>query len=84
MWDEWLDRITGQARDGLAAMDANASETGEFAGAGVPDGGDVAVVCAYQMAKIATPWVVDREYPALEALAERAMTLTPFRETYPG
>ncbi|WMS42257.1 glutathione S-transferase [Acuticoccus sp. MNP-M23] len=84
VWDEWLDRLAAQTRDGLAAMEANADPAGAFGGADGPDGGDIAVVCAFQMAKITSPWLIDREYKALEALEAQAMALAPFAETYPG
>jgi len=83
VWDEWLERLTYQVRAGLAAMEAAADADGVFAGPDGPDGGDIAVVCAYQMARITNPWLLDGDYPALDALCDRAMALKPFADTYP-
>lgn len=82
-WPQMLERITMQVRGGFGAMEAFTPETG-FLGGDTPDGSDIAVVCAYQMAAFATPWLVDGRYPKLAALAERAMELAPFADTHPA
>lgn len=82
-WPEWLDRLVMQVRGGFDAMEAFAPAHG-FLGGDAPDGSDIAVVVAYQMAEVTNPFLVEERYPRLAALAERAMALEAFAETHPG
>ncbi|WP_157956193.1 glutathione S-transferase family protein [Acuticoccus yangtzensis] len=82
-WKDWQARVITQIGGGLAAMDEAAPADGFFGGA-APDGSDVATVCAYHMAKVTNPFLVEGKYPKLAALAERAMTLPAVAETFPG
>lgn len=82
-WPAWQERVTEQIRGGFEALDAAAPESG-FHGGATPDGSDIAIVIAYQMAKITNPYVVEGRYPKLAALADRAMQIPAFADTYPG
>jgi glutathione S-transferase len=81
-WTDWQDRIVGQVRGGLAAIDAAAPAAGWTAGE-TPDAGDVAAVVAYQFVEAMNPWVLEPGYPRLAALAEHAMRMSAFAETRP-
>lgn len=83
VWPQWLERLTLQVHGGLDAMEEAVVGEGFFGG-NTPDGSDIAVVCAYQMAEHATPWLVEGRYPKLAAHAGRAMALAPFRDTHPA
>ena len=78
----WIERIEGQVRDGLAAMDAAAPEAGFFGG-DAPDGSDVATVCAYEMAAHMHAALVGDGFRRLAAHAARAGDLTAFADTRP-
>ncbi|MEM6848462.1 MAG: glutathione S-transferase family protein [Pseudomonadota bacterium] len=78
---QWRDRLIEQIRGGLAAMEAKAPA--KFFGGDSPDGSDIATVCAYQMAEVTNPFLLEPGYPKLAALAERAMALAPFADTKP-
>lgn len=80
-WPQWLERLTLQVHGGLDAIETSIGDG--FLGGDAPDGSDIATVCAYQMAVITNPWLVEGRYPRLAALAERAMELAPFRDTHP-
>lgn len=82
-WPYMQERVTGQIRRGLDALDQSAPTTGFFGG-DTPDGSDLAVVICYQMAKVTNPFLVEDRFPKLAALAERAMATPGFTETYPG
>ena len=82
-WKDWQDRVVGQVRGGLAAMDAAAPEAGFSAGER-PDAGDVAAVAGYQFIEAMNPWVLEPGYPRLAALVERAMRLPAVAETKPA
>lgn len=82
-WPDMQERVTGQIRGGLEALDKAAPDTGFFGG-DTPDGSDIAVVCAYQMAKFTNPHVVEGRYAKLAALADRAMATPGFTETQPA
>lgn len=81
-WPEWLERLTMQVRGGFDALETKVGDG--FFGGEAPDGSDVAAVCAYQMAEVTNPWLVEGRYPRLAALCERAMALAPFKDSYPG
>ena len=78
-----VDRLVMQVRGGFDAMEAFAPAHG-FLGGDAPDGSDIAVVVAYQMAEVTNPFLVEERYPRLAALAERAMALEAFADTHPG
>jgi glutathione S-transferase len=80
-WREWLDRIARQVRAGFAALEASAPEA--YHGGHAPDGSDIAIVCAYQQAEVTNPWLLDTTGRGLTGLVSRAMTMEPFRATYP-
>lgn len=82
-WEPWLERVVSQIRGGLAAMEA-AAPAAEFHGGAAPDGSDIAQVCAYQMVAATNRWVLEPGYPALSALADRAMGIPAFAETDPA
>jgi len=82
-WAPWIERIRGQIRGGLEAMEMAAPEAG-FHGGARPDGSDVAIVIAYQLAEASNPDLLDPRLPALAALAERAMAHPGFAETRPS
>jgi glutathione S-transferase len=81
-WAEWQERLVGQIRGGFDAMEADAPAAG-FHGGETPDGSDIAIVCALQMAEVTNRWLVEGRFPALHALADRAMHLPAFAETHP-
>ena len=82
-WKDWQDRVTGQVRGGLAALDAAAPAAG-FSGGDLPDAGDVSAVVGYQFIEAMNPWVLEPGYPRLAALVERAMRLPAVAETKPA
>jgi glutathione S-transferase len=82
-WPDWQERLTGQVRGGLAALEAMAPEAGFFGGA-EPDGSDVTAICTLHFAEATNPWLLDPGYPRLVALADRAMSIPAFAETRPG
>jgi glutathione S-transferase len=81
-WKDWQDRVAGQVRGGLAALDAAAPQAG-WSGGELPDAGDVSAAVAYQFVEAMNPWVLEPGYPRLLALVERAMQLPAFAETKP-
>lgn len=81
-WAEWQERLTDQIRGGFDALEANAPDS--FHGGEAPDGSDIAIVCTLQFAGATNPWLIEERYPRLRALAERAMAVPAFRETYPA
>lgn len=98
-WKDWQDRLAGQVRGGLAALEAGApasgwsGRSGRDAGAGAgpdagddagPDAGDVASVVVYQFVEATNPSLLESGYPRLAALVARAMELAPFAETRPA
>lgn len=82
-WPEWQERLRDQIRGSFSALEALVPDAGFFGG-DAPDGADIAAVCAYHFAFVTNPDVVDGRFPKLAALAERAMDVPAFRETYPG
>lgn len=82
-WPEWQDRVRDQIRGSLGALQEIVPTSGFFGG-DTPNGADVAAVCAYQWADVTNPDVVEGRFPTLAALADRAMTLPAFKDTYPG
>lgn len=80
-WADWQARIVSQIRGGFDAMETAAP--GAFHGGATPDGSDIAIVCAVQMATVTNPSVVEGRYPRLDKLAERAMALPAFADTLP-
>lgn len=82
-WPDWQERLVDQVRSGLAAMEAAAPETG-FHGGDTPDGSDIAIVCAYEMAEFSNPWLLESGYPKLAALAARAAEQPGFAASKPG
>ncbi|MEM0906732.1 MAG: glutathione S-transferase family protein [Pseudomonadota bacterium] len=82
VWDDWIARLTRQVSGGLDALEAAA--TGDFFGGDAPNGADIATVCAYQMAEVTQPFILEKGYPHLSALADRAMAIAVFETTYPS
>lgn len=76
-WQAWQDRLVGQIRGGLAALDAQAP-----AALG-PDGGDVAAVLTYDFVMVSNPWLAEPPLPRLAALAAQAARLPAFAKTQP-
>jgi glutathione S-transferase len=81
-WPEWQERLQGQIRGGLAAIEAWVPTEGWSTPEG-PDAGDVAAVIAHQFIEATNPWLLDPGYPGLAALSTRAMDLPAFAETKP-
>lgn len=81
-WKDWQDRVAGQIRGGLAALDKAVPGEG-WSGENGPDGGDVAAIIAYQFAEATNPWLLDPGYPRLRALVERGMKIGIVASTKP-
>lgn len=81
-WPEWQDRVAGQIRGGLAALDVGIPQEGFYGGDG-PNGADIAAVCAYDFIAEMNPWLLEPGYPRLGALAARARRLDAFASTMP-
>lgn len=81
-WQEWQDRLTGQIRGGLAALDAGIPQEGFHGGDG-PNGADITAVCTHDFIAETNPWLLDPGYPRLQALAERTRHLDAFARTVP-
>ncbi len=82
-WKDWQDRVLMQIGGGFDAMEAIVPGSGFFGG-DMPDGSDIAFVCTFHQAKATNPYLIEGQYPKLTALAERAMQIPVFAETYPG
>lgn len=80
-WSEWQQRLVGQIKGGLSAMNAAAPE-GSWTG-DTPDAGDIATVIAYQFVEVTNPWVLDPAYPRLAAFVGFASGLKPIADTKP-
>ncbi|MEM8853030.1 MAG: glutathione S-transferase family protein [Pseudomonadota bacterium] len=81
-WPDWRDRLVVQITGGFEAMEAAAPTA--YYGGDTPDGADIATVCAYQMAEATNSWVLRDSWRGLKGLADRAMTIPAFKDTYPG
>ncbi|XWN29360.1 MAG: glutathione S-transferase family protein [Devosia sp.] len=81
-WPDWRDRLVVQITGGFEAMEAAAPD--HFYGGDMPDGADIATVCAYQMAEVTNGWLLSDNWTGLKGLAEKAMTMPAFAQTYPG
>lgn len=79
-WQAWQDRLAGQIQGGLAALEKMAPAAASGDG---PDGGDLAMVIAYQFIEETNPWLLDPGYPELAALSQRSMDWPGVRETMP-
>ena len=77
----WIERLEGQIARGLGALEAAAPDG--FFGGDRPDGADVAIVCAFEMAAHMHPGLLDGGFPRLAAHAARAGTLAAFADTRP-
>ena len=76
-----INRVSGQARGVLDALEAAAPAEGWFGGA-APDGSDVAVVCLFEFAMSTNPALVEG-LPKLAALSARANALPAFGDRRP-
>lgn len=81
-WREWQQRVAGQVRGGLGALDARVPQEGFFGGDG-PNGADIAAVCAWDFIHETNRWLLESGYPALAGLADRARRLDAFGSTLP-
>lgn len=75
-WSDWQDRLTGQIRGGLSAIEGALPYSG-WSGPNGPDAGDVAAVIAYQFCEATNPWLLDPDYRRLSDFVDRAMTDIP-------
>lgn len=82
-WMEWQQRLVGQIKGGLAAIEAWAPEDGWSGEDGAPDGGDIAAAVAHQFIEITNPWVLDGGFDALATMTGRAKEISGFSETRP-
>lgn len=80
-WMDWQQRLVGQIRGGLAALDA-AVPARAWSGA-APSAGDIAAVIAYEFVAGTNPWVLEPGYPRLAEFADWAGHLAPIAETRP-
>ncbi|MEM9224838.1 MAG: glutathione S-transferase family protein [Pseudomonadota bacterium] len=80
-WSAWQDRVIGQIKGGLDAMEAAAADG--FNGGEEPDGSDVAIVCAVDMIEATNPLVADAPLSKLRALQRRAHGIEAFSATKP-
>jgi len=81
-WPAWQERLTGQIRGGLGAVEAALPEAG-WQGGAAPDGSDIAAAIVYQFVEATNPWLLEPGYPRLAALAERAADIPGFAATDP-
>jgi glutathione S-transferase len=91
-WRDWQARVAGQVQGGLAELDRVAPDpetNGGWSGedgpdGGVPDGGDIAAIIAYQFVETTNSWLLEPGYPRLAALAERGMEIEAIAATKPA
>lgn len=57
-WKEWQQRLVGQIRGGLAALDAAVPDEGWMGGERL-DASDIAAAIAYQFVEVSNPWILD-------------------------
>jgi glutathione S-transferase len=76
-----IDKVSGQARGALAALEAAAPADGWFGG-DAPDGSDVAVICLVDFATATNPALAEG-LPKLAALSARANALPAFGDRRP-
>lgn len=78
-WPEWRDRIEGQIRNGLAALEDRVEQTiTPLEGAGI------AVVCAFDMVARKFPALAGSHLVNLERLSRAANALPAFARTHPS
>ncbi len=81
-WKDWQDRLAGQIKGGIAAMEANAPAEG-WHGGDAPDGSDAAIVSTYQFVEATNDWLLEPACPRLAAFCERAMDSAAFAASKP-
>lgn len=81
-WPDWQERLVGQIRGGLTAMEAHCPEEGWLAGRASPMAGDVAFVCAVDFIAATNPELLDG-FPKLQALSARANAMPEFGASKP-
>lgn len=79
----WIARLEGQVRAGLAALEDRVPEAGWFGG-DAPNGADIAVVIAWDMATTVAPHLTEGPYPKLARLSAEANAMPAFGDTHPG
>jgi glutathione S-transferase len=81
-WKDWQDRVAGQIRGGLDALDRVVPAEG-WSGPDGPDGGDIAAICAYQFVEVTNPWLLTPGHARLNALVDRGMEIDAIASTVP-
>ncbi|PIY72869.1 MAG: glutathione S-transferase family protein [Rhodobacterales bacterium CG_4_10_14_0_8_um_filter_70_9] len=77
-----IEKIERQIAGGLAALEALAPDHG-WIGGDAPNGADVALVCAHDIAAATNAYLLKPGYPRLAGLAARANALPAFAATKP-
>lgn len=81
-WPDWQQRLAGQIRGGLRAMEEMAPAD-SWLGGDAPNGPDVALVATHDFVQATNPDLLEEGFPRLSALSERANATRPFAETQP-
>ena len=81
----WVDRVEGQAKTGLAALEAAAASARDWLHGGTVTVADITVICAYDFVAVSVPSLLERNsYPALAALAAKGNAIPNIGETHPS
>ena len=78
-----IERLEGQIQTGFDML-AERAGTSPFLGGARPDGSDVTLVCAWQMAELLEFPPLAARHPSLAAIVARAMHLPAFSESNPN
>jgi glutathione S-transferase len=81
-WADWSGRLATQLDGGLAALEAMVPTTG-WMGGDMPNGADVAAVCAFDFIGTIGGFRPAAALPCLAALSARANALSAFSASYP-
>ena len=84
VWDQWVERLSGQVTGGLDAMEQSLQGMDWLVGEKMTLA-DVTAVCAFDSAAMIAPELVTEDrYPRLASLSERCAELPAFAETKPA
>lgn len=81
-WSRWIERVEGQLRAGLAALEAASPADGFFGGA-KPDGRDVVATVAFDFLRATNGYLLETGVDRLAALAARCDARPEFSDSVP-
>ncbi|MBU1304030.1 MAG: glutathione S-transferase family protein [Alphaproteobacteria bacterium] len=83
VWADWVQRLSTQLRQGLAALEAQTPEAGWFGGA-TPNGADAAVVATMDFLGTVPALGAAAACPKLATLCARSLDLLAFAASHPS